>query len=185
MRMRLLIAIALRCRSYWLRSPRIRSGDRVSTRTHAAPCTRRTNRPSWCPVRRFTSRARHARLWTSHRGRHTATEANIVSSASTRPGNRGDFLQQPAVAVRIVERGIGEVVAPLRNRNRSATVPDIPSGVAAHSGSAAAGELNDHPGHTCNPRPIGRHLWAAVVNHHEAELACRHRGWRNKYATSA
>ena len=58
----------------------------------------------------------------------------------------------------------------------------IPSGVAAQSGSAAAGEPTDHLriGHACNPRPMGRRLRAAAITPREL---CR--GGRNKYARSA
>ena len=56
--------------------------------------------------------------------------------------------------------------------------PGIPSGVAAQSGSAAAGE--PRIGHACNPRPRSRRLGRRQSQPRELR-----RGGRNKYATSA
>ena len=73
----------------------------------ARPCTRRTSRASSRPPRRCASRARRGRPRPAAAPRPGPRPRRTSSSAgSIRPGQPGgDLLQQPAVAVRVAERG--------------------------------------------------------------------------------
>ena len=88
------------------------------------PCRARTSPASSDPRHRFASRAHHARRRRAAARRPARlAEANDVSAGSTRPGSRvGDFLEQPAVAVRITERGERAIAAVVGRRAADAIV---------------------------------------------------------------